>query len=79
MRYLETQAFPVHPNTVEGVLTDQNVSNLPYRIVHANADGTLTATYNDGRSVSVTLTQGEDVVLVGDVATITTTGAVKAS
>ena len=79
MKYLETQAFPVHAGTIQGTLTDQNVEDLPYRIVHANEACDLTITYEGGSTNTVSLAAGEDVVLVGDVVSITTTGDVKAS
>ena len=79
MKYLETQAFPIHANTVTGTLTDQSIEDLPYRLVHANAACDLTITYNGGASKTVSLAAGEDVVLVGMVVSISTTGDVKAS
>ena len=79
MKYLETQAFPVHQNTVTGTLTDQSTADLPYRIVHANEACDLTITYEGGSTNTVSLAAGEDVVLVGNVVSITTTGEVKVS
>ena len=79
MKLLETQAFPVHALTIQGTLTDRPVSDLPYRIVHANEACDLTITYNGGHTNTISLAAGEDVVLIGMVVSITTTGVVKVS
>lgn len=79
MKFLETQAFPVHAGTIEGVLTDQPLVSSPYHIVHAQEAGTLTINYTNGVSKTVSLLAGEDIVLVGEIDTITTSGVVKVS
>jgi len=79
MKLLETQAFPVHPDTFEGTASSLTLTNKPYKIVHANENTDLAIEYDDGSSLDITLAEGEDIVLVGSVASITSTGSIKAS
>lgn len=77
MATLNINAFPVTKSTFQGTASDQSTADLPYGIVHADEDVTLTVNF-DGATQSVTLTQGEDVTIAG-ATSFSSTGSVKAS
>jgi len=65
------QAFPIHIETVIGTHTDLDVSKL--NVVHCNADGDITYTFNGGTTLTESLIAGDDRGLGDSVKSITTT------
>lgn len=75
------QAFPLNKFTFEGVATDFDMTTIRYNLVHFIEDGDLSYTSaNDGTQYQFTgFIVGDDVVVSGDAATVTTTGKVRIS
>ena len=74
------QAFPLNKFTYEGVATDFDMTTVRYNIVHFVEDGDISYTSTDGTTYSFTgFSAGDDVVISGDAATVTSTGVVRIS
>jgi len=68
------QAFPFTKNTVQGTLSDEPLTNRQ-RILHADADLTVTLNFSDGASISINIAQGMDITLDGSAVTVSTTAS----
>ena len=75
------QAFPLNKFTYEGVASDFDMTTVRYNLVHFVEDGDISYTSNDDGTVySFTgFSAGDDVVISGDAATVTSTGIVRIS
>ena len=75
------QAFPLNKHTFEGVATDFDMTTVRFNLVHFVEDGDISYTSaDDGTTYSFTgFSAGDDVVISGDAATVTSTGVVRIS
>jgi len=76
MARINENAFPVHPDTFQGIATDE-----PARakgILHSDADGAVTITFGASTPLSLTVALGEDLDITG-ADTVTSTASIKLS
>ena len=77
MAGLNIPAFPVHANTFQGTASALSLDDKPYKLVHADGEGTVTITFENG-VVPVTLYAGEDINIAGAIS-VTSTASIKVS
>ncbi len=72
------QAFPLNHLTFQGAVTDFDMTTVRYNLVRLLEDGDISYTDNDTGTVYTFtgLTAGDDYVISGAAATLTSTGAV---
>ena len=71
------QAFPLHSNTVTGVLTNKDMvidTGVRYSVLHSVVDGNnVTATFLNGSTTTLQLQAGGDIGLCEDIVSVSTT------
>ncbi len=75
---INNPVFPLHRYSFQGVASAETLSDKSFKMVHADADGSITVTYDDGVTQSVTLIGGDDISVLTGVS-LTSTASVKIS
>ena len=71
------QAFPINKLTKQEVFTDEPVGR--YDVLHIDADGSVTFTFQDESTYTRQVVAGQDYGLTSDINRITTTNTVTIS
>jgi hypothetical protein len=75
--YKSVQVFPIHADTYIGTATA--VSTYGFKILHAEADATVTFTLEGGATKVISMLAGEDVGIADIVASVTSTATIRMS
>ncbi len=75
---IRNPVFPIHRYTFQGVASPETLMDKSFKMVHADADGSVTVTYADAVTKTVTLVAGDDISVDTGVS-LTSTASVKIS